>query len=349
MNEKKYIGIYYPNSWIKDKNSLATFCLFFDEIHLVTHSDDAKDPTSYLKKLPDTLYIYPMGNPPQEEVDRLKAYYQFAFSIQPLLKEVIYYHPHLLTAQINDITHRLLHGGIPADDFRDFISWKTPEMQTLSRFYEENPQVKDEIALRVAPTALFLAKQNDWILIGDNPNMPVPVFSERVKSVRDLTSILAEECIRISLPQCQDLCAEDILAARDKLKDVLIPFRMSMQKMSGSLRAAIKDGTSIEDIRREAKFIVESNIEPALFEMKQKIEIEKDKLWLKIFGSIVSWIPFVAKAFLAPSPDQIYKTMVKMYGDVGKISDSAKDFTLSKEAGLSFLLGVEKVFDPTKK
>ena len=310
----------------------------------MTQSDDAKDPTSYLKKLPDEIYINTMGNPPQDQIDKLKAFYQFALNNKSLLKEVIYYHPHLLTAQISDITHKLLHGGIPADDFRDFFAWKTPEMQALSRFYEEYPQVKDEIALRVAPTALFLAKKNDWILIGDNPNMPIPVFSERVKSVRDLTSILAEECIRISLPQCQDISAEDILTAREKLKDVLVPFRMSMQKMSINLRAAIKDGTGIEDIRSEAKFIVESSIEPALFDMKQKIEIDRDKLWLKVFGSIVSWIPFVAKAFLAPSPDHIYKTMVKMYGDVGKIADSANEAVLTKEAGLSYLLGVGKSF-----
>jgi len=160
--------------------------------------------------------------------------------------------------------------------------------------------------------------------------------------VRELTSILADECIRIVLPQCQELTAEDILVAREKLKDLLIPFRMSMQKMSGSLRSAIKGKAKIKEIQAEAKFLAESSIEPALFEMRQKIEKEKGKLFLRIFGKTVSWIPFVAKSFLTPSPDQIYKTMVKIYGDVGAVASAVNEVNLAREPSLSFLLGIEK-------
>lgn len=348
MNERKYIGIYYPNSWIADKKSLATFCLFFDEIHLVTQSDGAKDPTSYLKTLPDEFYINALGNPSKAEMEKVAAFYKFALDNKALLKEIIFYHPHLLDAQISDITHRLLHGGVPVDDFYGLISGASPEMQALSKFYQKHPEVKDEIVLRVAPTAMHMAKQNDWVLIGDNPDMPVPIFSERLNTVRELTSILADECVRITLPQCQELNAEDILTAREKLNDLLVPFRMSMQRLSGNLRSAIKDKTTIEEIKAEAKFLAESTIEPVLFEMKRKIEIEKDKLWLRVFGSIVSWIPFVAKSFLTPSPEEIYKTMVKVYGDVGKIADAANEVSLAREPGLSFLLGIKKILKPLK-
>lgn len=49
MNEeKRYIGVYYPDAVIENRRALATFCLFFDEIHLVTMADLARDPTDYL-------------------------------------------------------------------------------------------------------------------------------------------------------------------------------------------------------------------------------------------------------------------------------------------------------------
>jgi hypothetical protein len=342
MDGQKYSGIYYPNSWIEDKRSLATFSLFFDEIHLITQSDFAKDPTTYLKELPDKFYIHALGNPAEELIRKVGAFYQFAVDNQALLGEIIFYHPHLLDLQINEITDRLLHGGVPVDDLLKFIVRDTPELQALDKFYEQHPEVKDEIVLKVAPTALFLSKKHDWVLIGDNPEMPIPIFSEKLNTVRELTSILAEECIRIVLPQCEGLNAEDILSARDKLKDLLVPFRMTMQKMSGTLRCGIKNKINIEEVKAEAQFMAQSSIEPALFEMRQKIEKEKNKLWLRISGSVASWIPFVAKAFLAPTPDQIYNTMVKVYGDVGKIADAVNEVSISREPGLSFLLGVEK-------
>jgi len=345
MKNHKYIGIYYPNSWIANKKSLATFCLFFDEIHLITQSDLTKDPTTFLKELPEESQISVFGNPREELINKVTAFYKFVLDNKSLLKEVIYYHPHLLDSKISDITNRLLNGGVPVDEFHNLLMGKTPEMEALSKFQEQNPEVKDEIVLRVAPTALSLAEERNWILIGDNPQMPIPVFSEKLQTVRELTSILAEECIRIVLPQCQELAAEDILAARENLKDLLIPFRMSMQKMSGNLRYAIKNKTKIKEIQAEAKFLAESIIEPALFEIKQKIKKEKSKLFIKIFGKTVSWIPLVAKSFLAPSPDQIYKTIVKIYGDVEPIVSATNEVNLAREPSLSFLLGIEESFN----
>ena len=76
-----------------------------------------------------------------------------------------------------------------------------------------------------------------------------------------------------------------------------------------------------------------------LFEMKRKIEVEKDKFWIKVFGGIISYIPFVA-----PSPDQIYKMMIKISGDVGTMAQGANEINLIKEPSLSFLLGIESEF-----
>ena len=133
-------------------------------------------------------------------------------------------------------------------------------------------QRKDSFIFKSSSTAMKLAEDNGWILIGDDPEVPVPYLSERANTVRFLTSILAEECIKISLPQSISLNAEDILIPREKLKDLLIPFRMTMQKLSMQLKIAIKDSRDINVIKSEAKYIAESQVEPAIFEIKKKIE-----------------------------------------------------------------------------
>jgi len=343
MEHKKYIAMYYPNPWIDNRRSLSTFSLFFDEIHLVTISDMAIDPTSYLKNLPDKISISVIGEKPtEEETKRVAGFYQFAIDNRALIKEVIFYHPHLLDSQNKRITDKLLSkGGILTDDFNDFLIGNTPEFNAYNEFRKLHPEIDDEIILRVAPTALNLAKENDWILISDNINLPVPYLSEKIKQVRELTTIISEECIKIVLPQCIELSANDLLIVREKLKDLLIPFRMGMQKLTANLKSTIKEARTIEEVKSEAKFIAESQVEPALYELKRKIEIEKDKLILKIFGKVIGWIPFIAKAFLSPTPDQIYKSMVKVYGDIGTIAEGIKDVGIAKEPGLSFLLGID--------
>jgi hypothetical protein len=90
MNENKYIAVYYPNSWIKNRNSLATFCLFFDEVHLVTQSDMAKDPTTYLKNLSDKIQIGVLGKLNEDLLKKVAGFYQFAMDNRALLKNVIY-------------------------------------------------------------------------------------------------------------------------------------------------------------------------------------------------------------------------------------------------------------------
>lgn len=344
MTPKKYIGVYYPNCFIENQVSLATFALFFDELHFVTVSDMATDPTGYLKRLPASININVIGKPSKEELERTKNFYQFALNNQELLGEILFYHPHLLDSSVKSISHKLLSGQLTQDELLDFFSGNTSEQKLFKEFTDKYPEIKDDFVLRSSPTAMKLADENDWILIGDNPEMPVPYLSN-TNSVRVLTSILAEECIKISLPQTISLNANDILTARDKLKDQLIPFRMAMQKLSSSLKNAIKDEKDINKIKAEAQFIAESQVEPAIYELKRKIEIEKDKLWITIFGKVISWVPFIAKGFANPTPDNIFKSLEKVYGDVGAIAKGINEIDIAKEPGICFLLKLDKIID----
>ncbi len=345
MDTQKFTAVYYPDALIADRGSLATFSLFFDELHLVSPSDDAKDPTSNLMKISEKTSIIPLGNPSKDEIERVVRYYQFAFDNKPLLKKVIFYHPHLMAEQINNMTNKLMNGGVSVDELYDFLSGNTAEQKAFNEFSNKHAEIVDEMVLRIAPTALWLAQSNDWILISDIEKMPVPLYSrQESRTVRNFASILAEECIKLALPRCLNCTAEEILEVREDLKELLVPFRMAMQKLTKDLKNAIKDESDINQIKREARFIAQSCVEPALFDLQKKIESEKNKLFLKVFGHFIGWIPFIAKLFIAPSPDQIYQSMIKMYGDVGSLTKDINEYSISKEPGLSFLLGVGAKF-----
>lgn len=343
MTDKKYIGVYYPDCFIDNPASLTIFSLFYDEIHLITMSDMSKDPTGYLKRLPSTININVFGSPSDEVIEKTKRFYQFALNNQELLGKVLYFHPHLLDGATTSISDKLLKGCLAQEDLFDFIAGATPEQELYNDFVKKHPEVKDEFVLRSSPTAIKLAKDNDWVLLSDNPNLPVPYLSEKVKAVKYLTSILAEECINISIPKSISLNAEDILKAREKLEEQLIPFRMAMQKLSATLKSVISGTQDIKTIKSEAKFIAESQVEPAVFELKRKIEIEKNKLWITIFGKVVSWIPIVAKAFAAPTPDDVFRIMGKTYGDVGDIANSINNIDIAKEPGICYLLKLDNI------
>jgi len=345
MSDKKYIGIYYPDSIIRDPKAMATFCLFFDEIHLISPSDDSKDPTSTYKKLPDEFYINVFGNPSEEETKKTLEFYKFVNDNKALLKEIVFYESHLLAAGVTKIMGKLLEGKLTPDELLEFVSGETPEIIATRKFNEEYPNIQSDIVFKATSSSLKLAKDNDWILIGDDPDIPIPVFSKKEQTVKQLTSILAEECINIAIPQCVSMTPDEILEARDKLKDQLIPFRMTMQKLSSRLKQSVQDNVAYDDIKSEAQFIAESEVEPAIFELKRRIEKEKNKFWIKVFGKTMSWIPFIAKSFLTPTPENIYKSIEKIYGDVGDIVEGGNNISLVKETGISFLLSTQKVLD----
>lgn len=260
-----------------------------------------------------------------------------------MIGKVIFYHPHLFDSHVTDLSKKILSGGLPTDELFNFITGKSEEMRLITEFEEKFPHIKDEIVLRTAPTALKLSQTNNYILLSDSSTLPIPAFSREDINVANLTSILAEECIIIALPTCIDMEPEELLEAREKLNDQLVPFRMTMQKLSSHLKKSVENMDDIKEIKSEAKFIAESEVEPALYELQRRIDIEKDKFWIRIFGKIFNWIPLVANSFMAPSPDNIYKTFSKVYGDAGDIIDGAHKVNIAREPGISFLLKIKEI------
>ncbi len=358
----KYSAMYYPECYVDSPKALATYLLLYDEIHLISLSDEAKNPTEYLRKIPAYTTIKAI-NKGHEDIDfvvsaseirasanpgeidkqtrRTLLFYQFVQRHKELIGNTIFFHPHLWASALNRITSKLLGEGLPYDELAKFIYWKDEEMGTIADFQKNYPSIQDEALWRIVPTATNIARERDFILVSDNSDIPVPVLSKEIKSVRNLTRILAEECIKIYVPSCLDVSPEEILEIRQALGDLLIPFRMSLQRLSKNLRATIEAGSDTDNIRQEAKFIAESQVEPAVFELKKKIENDNSKLFNRAFGKLVSWVPLVAKAFALPTPDNVFQVAKKVATDSGTLIEGLNDLSLSRDEGLCFLLRID--------
>lgn len=338
---KKYNGIYHSDIFVKDKASLATMCIYFDELHLVSPSDNLDDPTDYYKNIDGKLEGYYLNDnlpKPTSQLDKMNEFYNFIYEYKELIGEAIFFEKWLLNSAVN----KGLNDGFA---LADLLLGKSPEIGALRKFEKLFPDSVDETSFRATTTSLSLAKENDWVLMGDDSANPIPVFSKKDQNARQLSSILASECLKIAIPKCRNANSYEILEIREKFKDELVCFRIMMQKLSKSLRAGLDSAVKLNDIVYESKFIVETEIEPIISEMKLRIEKEKSKIAHKVFGRVVTWIPLLTKFYVAPSPTDILAFVNKAYSDTSILIESMGELSNCNEKGVSFILNTQDYFD----
>lgn len=338
----KYIGIYHPDVFIKNPSALTIFCIIFDELHLVSPAHGISSPTDYYKNMPDKFYINAFGSPDTEYIDHIKDFYQFTLNNRELTGNVLFYEQNLICSAANSFLSKAMGAGISIEDVQDLFNGTNKDLKFLNEVASLRPELENDFSLLSAATSLKLSQDNGWVLLGDDIERPIPKLSKRNLSVKQLTSILIEECIKLSFPVPKALNSSEILELREKLRPQLQPFRMAMQRMSSSLKKAINDNENLGDIKKEAQFIVESEIIPSLAELKSQIEFHNDKFLVKVFGKVASWLPIIGKSFLFPNPDNIFKMVESIYGGVGDVVDSKHSAEIAKQKGLSFFISLEK-------
>lgn len=318
MNKSnKFVGIYYPDSWIENKISFASFCLFFDELHFMNS------------------YIYEewYGSDPIK-CDRLDKFFKANWD---LLDKVIFYDPDPLYYQNRD---ELLKEVLEIKQELDH--------ETITKYSKSNKHAD----VWVISTALYYAEKLNWIPVGDIPELPIH-FPRNVKSsVEYLSSLLAEECFRIVLPACFSAHPEDILEIREKAKDVLEPFRMAMFSLTSTLRSYLSEQPSHEELRRESRFVINSYVRPTLCELQRKISLERGSLWRRMFGKAIGWLPLIGQAFMTPNPSVVYKAIEKAGKDMEELLLLTHNSVANIKPGIGYLLLIEqmmKKYDPQKQ
>lgn len=130
--------------------------------------------------------------------------------------------------------------------------------------------------------ALTYAAQNGLPIINDEPMLGMPKFeaASLKQNASALASILAVECIQFVLPSIPKLDFSELLDFRDEMKPHVRAFRLAVLRMAKSLSQQIEESADAETIAGAARFIVETEVQPLLIELKDFAE-SKSRPWHK--------------------------------------------------------------------
>jgi hypothetical protein len=105
-----------------------------------------------------------------------------------------------------------------------------------------------------------------------------------------LASLLAMKSITLLLPEVGQLNPYEVLEARNKLSDNLAHFWAGMLRLSKNVKSGIKSDANATDIIFGAQELVDSEILPAIIELKKQIQAEKKSLFFRLVGPIRSLV-----------------------------------------------------------
>jgi len=189
--------------------------------------------------------------------------------------------------------------------------------------------------------ALLYAGQQGAILVNDNPRLPVLAVGAPFKAnAKMLATIMALESVEFALPDMAARSLPELAEFRSETKELVKPFRRAMLRLSKDLNAAILSDATLDDVRREAKFIVETTVAPALEDLKADLN-RPARPWHRRAADAVKGIPELAGAFaLLPTLAlaKALSTAMMLLADLR--DDQLQKEGLAKRGGFHFLLKV---------
>lgn len=167
----------------------------------------------------------------------------------------------------------------------------------LSPGYHWGTEEEFDLYCRLQVTGMAI---NDGINSGsipltDTPDSPIPAAIlegfDLKRFARLQASALSIQSLKIILPPFKKISDYEILEAREELRDQLIPFRLAMLALSPVVRQGIENNSSLAEIYKEANYIAETRVFPALTELRKKLELEKGRFWRRIILKGSSILP----------------------------------------------------------
>lgn len=194
--------------------------------------------------------------------------------------------------------------------------------------------------------AIVYASTKGIPLVNDNPGLPVPALGGTAAkdNVKLLTTILALECANLVLPKIRVLQPQEILEMRDDLSKYLRPFRLSLLRLTGELNRAISNTSTNDEILSAARFLVETEVQPSLIELKAAIEAPS-KRWYNRAFDVAKQVPELATSF-ATLPTNV--AIAKVLAALGAILVDMQSEEAEKRAsrsGMYYLLKLRDVSD----
>lgn len=201
--------------------------------------------------------------------------------------------------------------------------------------------------LNSAGMALKYCAKADAIPATDRVGCPVPVSilsqfdPKRAADIQ--AAALAIQSVTMAIPAFATLNSEQILEAREVLKDQFAPFRAAMYALAPKVRSGLESNADIGDISREAEYIVQTDIAPRLDDLKRRLEQEQGAFWRRLLQRVGSALPGIALKWMATGGTAAAVDMAKLAGGIGNqaIENEQLVTQLLNNGGLGYLINCQ--------
>jgi hypothetical protein len=198
--------------------------------------------------------------------------------------------------------------------------------------------------LAYPPNALLYAARRNLILLNDNPRLPMLGISTELRAnARVLSTALALEAVTLVLPPLPDLSFPQIAELRAETRGEIKPFRRAMLKLSKDLHSALLGASTLSDVQKEARFLVETTILPELAELRETLSKPR-RPWHRRAMDLAKSVPELVGNF-ATLPTSM--ATARLLARIGSALADVRDDQLAaagiaKRGGLHFLLRIQE-------
>ncbi|WP_308516149.1 hypothetical protein [Sphingomonas flavescens] len=190
--------------------------------------------------------------------------------------------------------------------------------------------------------ALLKASAKGLPLMSDAPGLPIPgVKTDDLSDAKALSAFLALETMKVVLPDLPLLRPEDLMEFREANQSHLRAFRRAMLRYAGEWKGKLA-GVSAEDLARETDFLIQTEIVPALDELRQ-LANDPARPWYKRAIDGVRILPSVATKCFTMSPGAALAQVLLAYAPqfFDELAAKGQKQQQVRRSGLYYLLQVQ--------
>jgi hypothetical protein len=191
--------------------------------------------------------------------------------------------------------------------------------------------------------AILESARTNVPLLNDFPGLPIPGIEDAapVDKAKALATIIAIECTKLVLPSTPILRPQEIMEFRTENSALLRGFRRSMLRYAADLNDRIR-GVSAEEFRDKTTFFIETEIVPAMDELRAAINAPS-RPWYRRAIDAAKIAPAIAGAYFVGSPTAalakaISASAEQFFVEVAAHGDKAESL---KRSGLYYLLRLQ--------
>jgi hypothetical protein len=193
--------------------------------------------------------------------------------------------------------------------------------------------------------ALLYSAKNQIPLVNDDPRLPIPgVPGDAKNNAKLLATILTIESVKLALPKLRPLTAAELRDFRGETSTYVKQFRLAMLRMAKDLNSAIASDMTLEEVQKQARFLVETTVYPELRELERIIH-DPGKPWYRRAVDLAKDAPELMTNFaVLPKNVALAKLLARLVGVLADLRDEQRDAEHKLgRAGLHFLLKLRQL------